>query len=148
MMDEMFWVWIGVIVVSVLVEAITQLQLITIWAAIGGVAALILDLCHVDIAIQFIVFFAVTILLLLLTRPLAKKITKFGITPTNADMNIGKNGIVTKIVDESAGSFRVRVDNCDWSASTEDGSVPEVGTEVSVLRIEGVKLIVKQRTAE
>lgn len=143
-MDEMFWVWIGVILVSLLVEATTPLQLITIWAAVGGVVALILDLCHVDIAIQFVVFFAVTIVLLLLTRPLAKKMMKVSPTPTNADMNIGKIGKVTKIIDENMGIFRVRVDNCDWSAVTESKTLLPVGTEVSVLRIEGVKLIVEK----
>lgn len=142
-MDELFWVWIGVIIVSVLIEAATQLQFITIWAAVGGVAALILNLCHADAAIQFIVFFAVTLILMLLTRPLVKRMTRFGTTPTNADMNIGKTGIVTKIIDENMGVFRVRVDNCDWSAVTEDKTILPVGSEVTVLRIEGVKLIVE-----
>ncbi len=150
-MDEMAWVWIGVIVVSVFVEWMTQLQLITIWSAIGGIVALILDLCHVDIVVQFIVFFAVTIVLLLLTRPLAKRmIKKVGVTPTNADMNIGRKGKVTKIIDENMKVFRVRVDNCDWSAVTENNTLLPVGTEISVLRIEGVKLIVEpvRQTAE
>ena len=144
-MSDIFWIWIAVIVFSVFVEWATQLQLITVWAALGGIAALILELCGVDISIQIVVFFAVTIVMMLLTRPFAKKMTRFGVTPTNADMNIGKHGKVTKIIDEDMGIFRVRVDNCDWSAVTEEKKILPVGTSVSVLRIEGVKLIVEQQ---
>ena len=123
----MLWVWIAVIVVACVLEWLTQVQLISIWAALGGV----------------VVFFAVTIVAIVLTRPLAKKMTGFIKTPTNADMNIDKVGKVTKIVDEELGIMRVKVENNDWSATTENKSVLPVGTEIVVQAIEGVKLIVK-----
>ena len=139
----MLWVWIAVIVVACLMEWATQVQLISIWAALGGIVALICDVCHVDSTIQIIVFFAVTFLSLALTRPFVRKLTKnLKNTATNADMNIGKTGLVTKIVDESTGVFRVTVAGADWSAKTEGDQVPEVGASVKVERIEGVKLIV------
>lgn len=140
---SMLWVWILVIVFAVLLEATSPIQLVSIWAGLGGVVVLILHFCGLDIMVQVIVFFAVTLLSIILTRPLAKKLTKFAKTPTNADMNIGKIGKVTKIVDEELGIFRVRVENNDWSATTEEQKTLPVGSEVSVLRIEGVKLIVK-----
>ena len=62
--------------------------------------------------------------------------------PMNADMNIGKTGRVTKIVDESSGIFRVNLSGDDWSAVTKDRIVPEIGSSVKVEKIEGVKLIV------
>ena len=37
----------------------------------------------------------------------------------------------------------VKVENNDWSATTENKSVLPVGTEIVVQAIEGVKLIVK-----
>lgn len=144
-MDDIFWIWIAVIIFSVFVEWATQIQLITVWAALGGIVALILELFGVDISIQIVVFFAVTIIMMILTRPLVKKMLRSGITPTNADMTIGKIGKVTKIIDEDMGIFRVRVDNCDWSAITEKKEILPVGTSVSILRIEGVKLIVEQQ---
>lgn len=139
----MLWVWITVIVVACLMEWATQVQLISIWAALGGVVALILELAGLGKEIQVVVFFAVTILAIVLTRPLAKKMTGFIKTPTNADMNIEKIGKVTKIVDEELGIMRVKVENNDWSATTENKSVLPVGTEIVVQAIEGVKLIVK-----
>lgn len=139
----MLWVWIVVIVVACLMEWATQVQLISIWAALGGIVALILELAGLGKEIQVVVFFAVTILAIVLTRPLAKKMTSFIKTPTNADMNIDKIGKVTKIVDEELGIMRVKVENNDWSATTENKSVLPVGTEIVVQAIEGVKLIVK-----
>lgn len=139
----MLWVWLIVIVAACLLEWATSVQLISIWAALGGVVALILSLAGVGREVQIIVFFAVTILAILLTRPLAKKMTGFAKTPTNADMNVGKQGFVTKVVDEEQGIMRVKVDNNDWSAVTEDKVALPVGTEVSVKEIKGVKLIVQ-----
>ena len=139
----MLWVWIAVIVVACVLEWLTQVQLISIWAALGGIVALILELAGLGKEIQVVVFFAVTILAIVLTRPLAKKMTSFIKTPTNADMNIDKIGKVTKIVDEELGIMRVKVENNDWSATTENKSVLPVGTEIVVQAIEGVKLIVK-----
>ncbi len=142
---SMLWVWVIVIVAAVLLEATSPIQLVSIWAAISGVVALILCLCNVDMAIQIIVFLVLTVILIILTRPLAKKMTKFPKAATNADRNIGKTGRVTKITDEEMGIFRVKVENNDWSATTEDSRALPVGTEINVLRIEGVKLIVAEK---
>ena len=139
----MLWVWIVVIVVACLMEWATQVQLISIWAALGGIVALILELAGLGKEIQVVVFFFFFLLAIVLTRPLAKKMTSFIKTPTNADMNIDKIGKVTKIVDEELGIMRVKVENNDWSATTENKSVLPVGTEIVVQAIEGVKLIVK-----
>ncbi len=138
----MLWIWIAVIVISCLLEWFTPVQLVSIWAVLGGIAALALELCGVDMTVQIIVFFVVTILAVILTRPLAKKLTKFSFTPTNSDQNIGKIGQVTKVVDQDLGTLRVKVENNDWAAVTENKTVLPVGTNVSIIRIEGVKLIV------
>lgn len=141
----MLGVWIAVIIIACIFEVATQLQLVSIWAAFGGVAALVADVFGVDSTIQIIIFFAVTFITLALTRPFVHKLTQnIGNTPTNADMNIGRTGLVTKIVDESAGLFRVSVAGADWSAITTDPIIPEIGTSVRVERIEGVKLVVSR----
>ncbi len=139
----MLEIWLTVIVIAIVIEIATQVQLVTIWAALGGIASLICDICGVDNRIQIIVFFAVTFIALALTRPLVRKLTKnIRNTPTNADMNIGKTGLVTKIVDEATGVFRVTVSGADWSAKSVDSRIPRIGDSVRVEGIEGVKLIV------
>lgn len=139
----MLGVWLLVIVFAIIAEIATQVQLVSVWAVFGGVAALVAYLCGAPLYAQIIIFFAVTFALLALTRPLVRKMTaKIKNTPTNADMNIGKTGKVTKIVDASDGTFRVHLGGDDWSAKMSDSTMPELGAEVRVERIEGVKLIV------
>lgn len=138
----MLWIWLTVIIVACIAEWLTQLQVVSIWAAFGGLAALICYLYGTELWVQVVVFFAVTIFLLAMTRPFVKKMTKFKKTPTNSDMYIGKSGSVIGILDASEGRLQVKVDNCVWSAITRDKTVLPVGTEIVVQDIEGVKLIV------
>lgn len=139
----MLEIWLLVMVIACLIEIATQVQLVTLWAAVGALVALITDLFGVDPNVQIIVFFAVTFVTLALTRPIVHRIKrKVGFTPTNADMNVGKIGKVTQIVDEASGLLRVSVSGADWSAVTGDQSILPVGSSVKVERIEGVKLVV------
>lgn len=139
----MLWIWLAVIGVAFAMEIATQLQLVSIWAAVGGIAALLSFLFGADVTLQVIIFFAVTFVLLALTRPFVHKLTKkVKQTPTNADRNIGKVAKVTKIIDADEGMLRVSINGEDWSAVTEDSHLPEVGTGVIVKEIKGVKLVV------
>ncbi len=138
----MLWVWIGIIIVACILEWVTQVQLVSIWAALGGTAALISYLCGANVTIQFMLFFVITALALALTRPFVKKMTKFKKTATNADMSIGKIGRVVNITNEDDGIFQVKLDGCIWSAVTNERKIIPVGSNVEVLDIEGVKLIV------
>jgi len=139
----MLGIWIIIIVIACAMEIATQLQLVSVWAAVGGVAALVADVFGVDDRIQIVIFFVVTFAFLAVTRPIIRRFTKnVENVPMNADMNIGKTGRVTKIVDESSGIFRVNLSGDDWSAVTKDRIVPEIGSSVKVEKIEGVKLIV------
>ena len=63
---------------------------------------------------------------------------------TQADMLIGQECIVTELIDNVAGTGAVSVGGKVWTARTEndDIKVPE-GSRAVVVRIEGVKLIVK-----
>lgn len=139
----MLAIWLTVIVLCVAIEIATQVQLVTIWGALGGIAALVAEMAGLSPTLQVVVFFGVTLLLLALTRPFVHRMTRrIRNTPTNADMNIGKTGKVTKVIDPADGLIRVRVGGDDWSAKTTDNSVPDVGASVRIDRIEGVKLIV------
>ena len=55
---SMLWVWVIVIAAAVLFEATSPIQLVSIWAALGGLVSLILCLCNVDMAIQIIETFS------------------------------------------------------------------------------------------
>ncbi len=138
------WIWLTVVVLALLLEFTTPIALTSVWVAVGGIAAIIAQVCGGDIMLQMALFVVVTTVAIILTRPLSKKLTSFKKTPTNTDRYIGQMGTVTQIVDSDTGLFLVKALDDNWSAVTEDGSVPKVGDKVRVKKIQGVKLIVEQ----
>ena len=138
-------IWLVAMVVLLIVEAMVP-GLISIWFAIGALAALISALFHAPVWLQLVWFFAISILTLVLTRPFVKKYVNSRVTPTNADVVIGKDAVVTERIDNLHSQGAVMLDGKIWTARTEKESVTvEAGETVRVLRIEGVKLIVQEK---
>ena len=137
------YIWAVVIIVAVFVEASTA-QLVCIWFVAGALAAMISAFLKASFAFQVIIFLVVTIAALFLTRPLVRKMVNVKAEPTNADMVIGKIGVVTDKIDNIAETGLVKVNGSLWTARTADGSVVEIGEKVKVLEISGVKLIVEK----
>lgn len=135
------FVWLAVIVGAAILEAVT-VQLVSIWMVVGGIAALIANLLGAPIWIQTGTFAVVTTLTLVLTRPLVKKLINSKRVETNAGRYIGKTGIVTSDINNEKGLGQVTVMGTVWSARSESGDLISAGSNVQVLRIEGVKLIV------
>lgn len=136
------YIWLGVIILMAVLEAVTT-QMVSIWFVIGGVVALICSVCGVSIPAQLILFFAVTAITLVLTRPLVKKALWVKKEDTNVGRYIGKIGVVTQKVDNQAGEGQVNVSGSIWTARSAEGSILMEGTNVKVLAIEGVKFIVR-----
>lgn len=136
-------VWLVAMIVLLIIEGIVP-GLVSIWFAIGAFAAMISAILGAPLWLQVLWFFAVSILTLCLTRPFAKKYVNSRATPTNADMLIGKECVVTEAIDNVLGTGAVTVGGKVWTARTEepDGKV-ETGKVMTVVKIEGVKLIVK-----
>ena len=73
-----------------------------------------------------------------------KKMTKAQKQPTNADMYIGKEAVVTEDINNLDAKGLVKVGGSIWSARTEvDNYTIPAGAHVTVIKIEGVKLIVR-----
>jgi membrane protein implicated in regulation of membrane protease activity len=135
-------IWAIMIVFFTLVEAFT-LGLTSIWFAVGSLAALIASALGLNIVIQFIAFLVVAIVLLIYTRPVAKRIFKVGINKTNVDALIGKHGYVTKAI-QLKELGQVKLEGQIWTAKGQENETYEVDEQVEVMAIEGVKLIVKK----
>ena len=136
-------VWLVAMIVLLIIEGIVP-GLVSIWFAIGAFAAMISAILGAPLWLQVLWFFAVSILTLCLTRPFAKKYVNSRATPTNADMLIGRECVVTEEIDNVLGTGAVTVGGKVWTARTEepDGKA-ETGKVMTVVKIEGVKLIVK-----
>lgn len=135
--------WLCAVILFLIVEALVP-GLVSIWFAVGSVPSLISALVGGPVWLQVTLFLVCSILALVLTRPLAKKYVNSRVQPTNADMMIGKDCVVKETVDNLQGTGAVAVGGKVWTAraETEDEILP-VGTVAKVLRIDGVKLIVK-----
>ena len=145
--SEMVWVWAVLTVVFVVVEAVT-VQLLTIWFAVGSVAALVATLLGATTVWQCIIFVTVSLLVLIATRPYVKKVIESRAEPTNADRCIGKEAIVSEKIDNRAGQGQVKIGGVTWTARSEDESVIEADEIVKVKKIEGVKVIVSKIKTE
>lgn len=138
----MVYVWLGVLAAAVILELATT-QMVSIWFAIGALAAFIAALAGVEqLWIQIIIFVVVSAIAVAITRPLVKKMINKKAEPTNADMVIGKTGIVTEKIDNLAPSGLVKVNGTVWTARTLDDSVIEENEKVIIKEIRGVKLLV------
>ena len=137
--------WLIAVVVFLVVEAIVP-GLVSIWFAIGALAALLAAVLHAPLWLQVVWFLLVSIAALALTRPLAKKYVNARTQPTNADRILGKECIVREAIDNLQGTGAVAVDGKVWTAPMEeDEQTAAVGEVVIARRIEGVKLIVGKR---
>ena len=137
----MIWIWIAVIIVAIVVE-VASMQLLSIWFAIGGLAALITSFFTDSVVVQMIVFVVFSAISLALIFPAVRKSLKKETVKTNADRYIGKLAVVTEDISNVDARGQVKVDNQIWSARSEGNVDIPAGTKVNVLRIEGVKLIV------
>ena len=145
-MMQMSVFWLVAMVVLLIIEAVVP-GLISIWFALGALAALISALFHAPVWLQIVWFVAVSVLTLVLTRPLVKKYVNNRVTPTNADMVIGKDAVVTEGIDNLHAKGAVLLDGKTWTARmAQESEKAEPGETVRVLRIEGVKLIVEKKS--
>lgn len=113
------------------------------WLGVGALFAMVVSLITESIAIQTAVFVISSAILIPLTKPLVNKyINPKDNTPTNANSLINKKGLVTIAINSIESSGQVKVNGEIWSAKCEETDIIPVGTEVEVLKIEGVKLLV------
>ena len=76
MAEALLWIWLGVLIVSIIVEVATT-ELKSFWFAFGALAALIVNLIDEDAYFsQIFSFIIVTLASLIFIRPLIRNIYK------------------------------------------------------------------------
>lgn len=118
------------------------------WFGVGAIVSLIVSLFTTNIMSQVIVFFVVSLIFVLFMKPLTNKVFK---TKAKDELNmngiIGKTAVVIKDIDNLKGVGEVKINGEVWSAiNSNDGIIIETGKKVEIVRVEGVKLIVKVPT--
>lgn len=135
-------IWLIALIVLVIGEAVT-FGLTFIWFAVGAAGGLITAVFGAPIWLQFAVFLGVSALALALVRPVAARLLATDRVATNADRVIGKTALVTERIDNVQGKGLVNIAGQIWSARSEHDVIIPEGSEVKVLRIEGVKVFVE-----
>ncbi|MCR5100432.1 MAG: NfeD family protein [Butyrivibrio sp.] len=143
MFENLTLLWLIVCVALAIIELIT-FGLVTIWFAFGALVACLASLAGIPLMAQLILFIIVSIVVMILVRPLATKYVNSRVVKTNIDAAIGKQVAVTQKIDNSAGSGKVTMEGSNWNAvSQNDSETFEIGDWVEVVKVEGTKLFVK-----
>lgn len=136
--------WLVLVAVLLVIEAVT-VGLTTIWFAGGALVAAVASWLGAGEIVQWILFLAVSLVLLIFTRPVAVKYMNRKVSHTNVDSLIGKKAVVIQEINNLAQTGQVKINDLEWMARTEnDDSVIPEKTIVVIREIEGVKLIVEE----
>lgn len=133
--------WAAALVVFAVAEGLT-VSLTSIWFALGALCALVTAAFTERVLTQLIVFLTVSLIALLLLRPMVRRHLPGRRVATNADRAIGEEAVVTQAIDNLRAMGQANVNGAVWTARTEGEGIIPAGARVRVLRIEGVKLIV------
>lgn len=137
--DHMTVVWVAAIIIFIIVEIITQ-GLTSIWFAGGALGGCIAAMTGAGPLIQVIVFIAVTVILLIATRPFKKRMDR-KIQKTNAETAVGQVAFVEEKI-KAGLTGRVKLDGKIWTARSDCIEDIPVGQQVMITDIKGVTLIV------
>ena len=138
---NMYVVWTAAIIIFGVLEGITA-QLVSIWFVAGAIAALVSVPLGAPQWLQFAVFFAVSLGVLVALRPIIKKRLTPKQEKTNADRCLGGDAIVIEEINNILPTGQVKADGKVWTARSSDNSIIPKDTIVTVEKIDGVKLIV------
>lgn len=137
--------WLVLAVVLLIVEALTA-GLVSIWLAGGALAAAATGLATDNFFIQLVVFVIVSLILLVLTRPLAHHFLNRKTEATNVEAMIGQKAVITKAV-TSLEFGEARMKGMDWTVALAPGAEElREGDTAVVEAVEGVKLIVRKES--
>ena len=135
-------VWLGIFLVLLVLEIIS-LGLTTIWFAGGALAAFAAALLGANIIIQAVLFLVISLVLLVVTRPIAVKYFNNNLAKTNVENVIGKTAKVSRQIDNVNSLGEAVLEGETWMARSENNEIIAEGTLVTVVAVEGVKLIVR-----
>ncbi len=137
------WFWLVTFIVLLVCEIATS-ALISVWFCGGAVFAVLANLLGFSFPVQLVVFVIVSFVLLILTRPFAKKVVKKEPLKTNVATLIGKTAVVTKQINNNQSVGEISINGQIWSArNVAENEVIEPSTNVVVQEIQGVKAFVK-----
>lgn len=139
-----WWLWLIIAGILLIIEIFTH-GFLVFWFSVAALITTIVSIFTSNILIQILVFTIISIVLLFFTKKFSEKIKKTDTSKKfNAESVIGETGVVIEEVSELNFGV-VKVGGSKWTAIAKDDTI-EVGHEVIVKKIDGVKLVVERKT--
>ncbi|UCD64774.1 MAG: NfeD family protein [Candidatus Zixiibacteriota bacterium] len=141
-MHNVVWIWLAGVIIFLILELMTPTLIFACFVA-GSLVAGIVSLFYPEAYYwQVGVFVGISVILLPLTRTLAKKITRESPQKSNVDALIGKVGLVTRPIDPDLGG-QVRIEGETWVATADEA----IGADekVTVTAVSGTKVHVEKK---
>lgn len=136
-------IWLILMIGFVVMEAACPFHLVSVWFAVGSLAAMVVAILSGAVWLQITVFALVSVGLLVAMLPLVRKFVTPKQVKTNVDSVIGSMGYVTEEIHNVNATGQVKLGGMNWTARSEDGHPIPTGTLVEVTKIEGVKAFVQ-----
>lgn len=147
-MSTMFWIWLSIMVITVILEIITT-DVVSIWFAFGSIIPLFFSAFNLLNPVWQIVIFITTsaILITTLRKITIKYLFKNNDSKTNLDTLIGEKYRLIEGTDfEHLGKIQIK--DIVWSVKGENDQTIKKGKIVEIVKIQGNKLIVKPTNLE
>ncbi|MBO7583425.1 MAG: NfeD family protein [Treponema sp.] len=135
------WVWVAVTIICVVIESLT-LSLTTIWFGISSFVLVFLAFTPIPFGAQLFIFVAMSLVLLIFTRPVVKKKINQKQIATNYERIIGQIAIVTKKI-TALDKGSVKINGMEWTAAVKEDITLEKGSKCIIEEIAGVTAYVK-----
>ncbi|MBE7074683.1 MAG: NfeD family protein [Clostridiales bacterium] len=136
------WIWLGIVVFCMAIEALTM-DMVSIWFLLGGIVALILAAAGASVLVQVIVAISISVICLFSFRKFALKLLKKDTTKTNIESTFGKKTkLITAITADSLGT--VKVNGLVYNAKSQNDEPIEAGAMVELVEMQGNKYIVRE----
>ena len=145
-MDEAI-AWLILLILFILIE-IATLGLTTIWFAGGALVAFIAALLGFDLLVEIILFFVISIILLVFTRPVAVRYFNTKRVATNTESLIGTRAKVIESIDNMNNVGTVLINGLEWTARSTGSKVIPKDAIVKIVEITGVKVIVEEQVPD
>ncbi|MGN0267837.1 MAG: NfeD family protein [Lachnospiraceae bacterium] len=145
-MEAIYWLLLCVLLIGV---ELATMGLTTIWFAAGAFAAFIAANLGGNLFIQLLILIAVSVILLIFTRPLAVKYLNSRTVKTNVESLVGRSAVVTEDIDNLQNKGLASINGQIWTARSIDDHIGYVqGEQVDIVEIRGNKLIVRKHIQE
>ncbi|MBR4790889.1 MAG: NfeD family protein [Treponema sp.] len=135
------WVWVAVTIICVVIESLT-LSLTTIWFGISSFVLVFLAFTPIPFGAQLFIFVAMSLVLLIFTRPVVKKKINQKQIATNYERIIGQIAVVTKKI-TALDKGSVKINGMEWTAAVKEDITLEKGSKCIIEEIAGVTAYVK-----